>query len=265
MRRLGLVIVALALAGLVSSGAWAQSAKFDAEWSNVIKSVKATIVSSGSATCSINGGGDTTADPCVTAEATIATIHVPQQKDLLIGVSAQIGLVTLTQARGKKGVGIAEFGQASAEGSVTVRLELHDADSSHLIQLAAPGPVIFAKRLQELKVSSDTDTDVIVSLKLATTAAHHFNFLGIDLPQGTYDVVAVFDLSAMVAVVGLDAIAEAEVILGPRMVTAQEVRAVRGGLDNLPECNDGFDNDDDGKIDLADPDCTDSLDNDESS
>jgi hypothetical protein len=48
-----------------------------------------------------------------------------------------------------------------------------------------------------------------------------------------YDVVAVFDLSAWVAIVGEDAAAEAEVVLGPRMVTAQEVRAAKGSLTPL--------------------------------
>ena len=143
-----------------------------------------------------------------------------------------------------------------------------------MVQTAAPGAVIFAARLQELKVavtfsdSSELST-VTVSLLLDTTTANHFNFIGVDLPQGNYDIVAVFDLSAFVAIVGEDAIAEAEVILGPRMVTAQEVRAVRGGLTKFTttECSDGIDNDDDGFIDFAgsDPECTDSVDNDESS
>ncbi len=65
---------------------------------------------------------------------------------------------------------------------------------------------------------------------LDTTAAHHFNFIDVALEQGFYDVVVVFDLSAFVAIVGADAIARAKVILGPRMVTAQEVRAVKGQL-----------------------------------
>ena len=104
-----------------------------------------------------------------------------------------------------------------------------------MVQIAAPGPVTFASRLQELKVDvTDTDTDflteVTVSLLLDTTAAHHFNFIGVDLDQGVYDVVAVFDLSAWVAIVGEDAIAEAKVTLGPRMVTVQEVRAAKDSL-----------------------------------
>jgi len=73
-------------------------------------------------------------------------------------------------------------------------------------------------------------TEVIVSLLLQTTAAHHFNFIGVDLDQGVYDVVAIFNLSAWVAIVGEDAIAEAIVTLGPRMVTAKEVRTAKNTL-----------------------------------
>jgi len=72
--------------------------------------------------------------------------------------------------------------------------------------------------------------------------------------------------------VGLETIATAKVILGPRMVTAQEVRAVKGsliGYEVLPQCSDGVDNDGDGAIDYddgnGDPDCDSDADTDESS
>jgi hypothetical protein len=45
--------------------------------------------------------------------------------------------------------------------------------------------------------------------------------------------VAVFDLSAWVDIVGEDAMANAKVTLGPRMVTAQEVRAAKDELEAL--------------------------------
>lgn len=240
MRKLGLAIAALALAGLVSSGAWAQSAKFDATWSNDVIFVKAAIADPAvTATCTSSDGhtgAGSEANPCILAEALMATLHVAQQKDLLIGVSAQIGLITFTKAKGKGG-SETQVGEALASAGVTVTLELRDAEGN-LVQVAAPGPVIFALRLQELKVgvtfsSTEFLSTVTVSLLLDTTAAHHFNFLGVDLDQGVYDVVAVFNLSAFVAIVGEDAIAEAEVILGPRMVTAQEVRAVKGSIDPL--------------------------------
>lgn len=237
--KIGKIIVASLLAtGLMASGAFAQSAKFAASWDDDVKVVDARIASGGAAACFGDGSGSgTSGDPCVLAEALLTTLDVAQQKDLLIGVSAQIGLVTFTQAKGKNSD--PTIGSALASASVAVTLELRDPGTGGVIQVAAPGPVIFAARLQELKVDVkggdplDPPTEVIISLLLDTTAAHHFNFLGVDLDQGFYDVVAVFDLSAFVAIVGEDAIAEAKVTLGPRMVTAQEVRAVRGALDPL--------------------------------
>ena len=249
MKRIFISIV-LATA-MFSVGAMAQSAKFAAGWETTVVSVKAEIVDGDSAaTCSgsgITGGAGTLGDPCVISEVTLTTLDVAQQKDLLIGVSAQIGLVTFTQAKGKhSGDGTATEGSATASAGIDVTLELRDSNGA-VVQIAAPGAVTFASRLQELKVNVpecevtiedlattyEADCEVLVSLLLNTTGAHHFNFIGVDLDQGVYDVVAVFDLSAFVDIVGEDAAANAEVVLGPRMVTAQEVRAAKGALEEL--------------------------------
>jgi hypothetical protein len=232
MKRL-LICIVLASA-MFSVTAMAQSSKFDASWNNTVKMVHAYVDSDTASACFGDGTGTGTAgDPCILAEALMATLDVAQQKDLLIGVSAQIGLHTFTQAKGKSSD--PSLGSATASGSVVVTLELREAGTDNVVQTAAPGPVTFAARLQELKVDvSDSDTEnlteVTVSLLLETTAAHHFNFIGVDLDQGVYDVVAVFDLSAWVAIVGEDAAARAKVTLGPRMVTVQEVRAAKGSL-----------------------------------
>jgi hypothetical protein len=232
MKRL-LICIVLASA-MFSVTAMAQSSKFDASWNNTVKMVHAYVDSDTASACLGDGTGTGTAgDPCILAEALMATLDVAQQKDLLIGVSAQIGLHTFTQAKGKSSD--PSLGSATASGSVVVTLELREAGTDNVVQTAAPGPVTFAARLQELKVDvSDSDTEnlteVTVSLLLETTAAHHFNFIGVDLDQGVYDVVAVFDLSAWVAIVGEDAAARAKVTLGPRMVTVQEVRAAKGSL-----------------------------------
>ena len=238
MKRI-LISVVLASA-MFSVGAMAQSSKFDASWSNDVKMVHAYVDSDTASACLGDGTGDGTGGdggaPCVLAEALMATLDVAQHKDLLIGVSGQIGLHTFTQAKGKNTD--PALGSATASGSVVVTLELREANglgTGALVQTAAPGPVTFASRLQTLTVDvTDTDTEnlteVTVSLLLDTTAAHHFNFIGVDLDQGVYDVVAVFDLSAWVAIVGEDAIAEAKVTLGPRMVTVQEVRAAKDSL-----------------------------------
>jgi hypothetical protein len=247
------LIAIVAAAAVISGPVMAQASKFDASWDTTTVSVKAEIADPATvATCTNEDSGTgTRADPCVLAETTIATLDVAQQKDLLIGVSGQIGLVTFTQAKGKHANdGTVTEGSATAGAGVNVTVMLKDADSGETVQTAAPGPVTFAARIQELKVSVpecsvpldldgsgtvayDADCEVLVSLMLNTTAAHHFNFIGVDLDQGTYDVVAQFDLSAFVAIVGEDAAAEAEVVLGPRMVTVQEVRAAKGSLTPL--------------------------------
>ncbi|HSF94350.1 MAG TPA: hypothetical protein VLA52_04925 [Thermohalobaculum sp.] len=247
MKFLTSVTAAAALA-LLATGASAQSAKFDASWSDTAVSAHAKAEwvgdnTTGGPTCVEGSGLGTIADPCLAYNAamTVASLHVAQQKDLLIGVSAEITILTLTQAKGKSDT--VALGQALAEAGVKVSLELRDADGNSggtgaLAQVAAPGEVTFAARTQELKVGvTDTDTDflteVIVSLKLETTAAHHFNFLGVDLDQGDYDVVANFNLSALAGVLGESAVAEAMVVVNKRMVTVQEVRAAKDSLTAL--------------------------------
>ncbi len=266
MKKLALLLAAAAMVAFAGS-AMAQSAKFAAGWSNDVKFVQAVEADPNTTPTCTNS--DNTA-ACFIAEVLLTTIDVPQWKDLLIGVSAQIGLVTFTEAKGKSTD--TSLASATAEAGVDVTLELREATGSGtgtLVQYAAPGKVTFASRMQVLKVGvTDSDPDnlttVTVSLLLDTTAAHHFNFIGVDLDQGDYDVVAVFDLSAFAEVVGEDSLAEARVILGPRMVTVQEVRAVRGSLDAVTQCNDNIDNDLDGKIDFGDdPGCTSLDDNDE--
>ena len=75
-----------------------------------------------------------------------------------------------------------------------------------------------------------------VALGLDTTAAHHFNFIADDMTSGYYDVVACYDLTALAEVSGLDIDAETaamtKVVLGPRIVTVQEVHATKDGIIN---------------------------------
>lgn len=216
MKKLGLILAAAAMVAFAGS-AMAQSAKFSATWSD-----DEVLVSHTDGT----GAADTA------RELDIATIHVASQKDLLIGVSAEIAIVTFTEVKGKGGDGKVS---SKAEGSVDVTLALHNVLDNpahdHLANddLAVPGAVTLAARLQELSLTNLNIEDITIGLKLATKAAHHFNFLGIDLEQGTYDVIAVFDLSAFTVVCG-NCAADAEVVLDKRVLTVQEVRAVRGGI-----------------------------------
>lgn len=167
---LGLAAVAALAIGFASSGAQAQSSKFAATYSDTTKFVKAEISSDGDGIVtgpfctgsSGKSGVGSEASPCILAVAQLATIDVAQQKDLLIGVSAQIGLVTFTQAKGKS-ADSPTLGSATAEGAVAVTLAIFnegdDPFTATPVQVAAPGPVIFASRLQELKVGVNADLE----------------------------------------------------------------------------------------------------------
>ena len=76
---------------------------------------------------------------------TLATIKVPQGKELLIGVSAEIGLVTDTSVKGKNGGGARAI--AGGEAYVTVFAVPRDGGDS---VKAAPGKIMLSKRVQEL-------------------------------------------------------------------------------------------------------------------
>lgn len=209
---------------------------------------------------------------------TLATIKVPQDKELLIGLSAEIALVTYGAVKGKSG-GTAKA-IADAEAFVTifaVPTGTYDEKTNPAGSItAAPGKIMLSKRVQELgatlggviqkcevtcdpifeeEVVIDVDCKAIIieedcevteeqiSLLLATTAAHHFNFVLADMDQGEYDIVAVFSTGADAEVDICDykedcmkdpdgtvsASAKAKAVINKTMLTVQEVRAVKDG------------------------------------
>jgi len=155
---------------------------------------------------------------------TLATIKVPQDKELLVGVSAEIGLGTYGEVKGKNGGSAKAI--ADAEAYVTV-FAIPKAGGP--ILTAAPGLIMLSKRVQELSatlggviqsctdsITEDTDgdgiadavdgtidiaseclvTDEAIGLLQDTTAAHHFNFVLPNMTQGEYDIKAVFTTGA---------------------------------------------------------------------
>jgi len=200
---------------------------------------------------------------------TLATIKVPQGKELLIGVSAEIGLVTDTSVKGKNG-GAA---RAIAGGEAYVTVFAVPRDGGNSVE-AAPGKIMLSKRVQELDATLggviqscqvacglDTTTNEIVceniviaedcevtdeeiGLLLSTTAAHHFNFLLPNMNQGVYDIKAVFTTGARAEVDICDAgepcsndpegtvaaSAAATAVINKTMLTVQQVRAAKGSL-----------------------------------
>jgi hypothetical protein len=161
---------------------------------------------------------------------TIATIKVPQDKELLVGVSAEIGLVTMTSVKGKNGGSAKSIADASAMVDIFA-VRVGGGANYH----AAPGQLILSKRVQELDATlggviqscEDTTggvdgegirpgengylatpdgkidiasecsvTDEEIGLLLDTTAAHHFNFVLPNMDQGEYEIQAVFTTGA---------------------------------------------------------------------
>lgn len=232
MRKLGLVIAAAALVGLFAGSAnAAPSSKFTALFTTTVLMVDSS-----------QSGGDGI-DTDDTFVEHVATVKVPQKKDLLIGVSIQTGIDTTTKVKGKNGGG----GTAQATGDIGVVVLVGGVP-------AAPGLVTFDSRTQRLSavlggvIESCTDlngdgtidvatecvvTDEEIELMLSTAGAHHFNFLAPNLVSGTHEVKVVITLmtaatTLQTVIAGVDTggfnSASATAIIGPRMVTIQTVR-----------------------------------------
>jgi hypothetical protein len=274
MKKLMCALTGICIVSLVAGSAMAgpPSAKFAATWSTKSALKSAVIIT------------DVQADTGVIVDSntgfTLATIKVPQGKELLVGVSAEIGLVTDTSVKGKNG-GTARA-IADAEAFVTEFAVPRDGGDSIP---AAPGTIMLSRRVQELGATlggviqscavTCVEEDVIegdivvgstivcedivivedcevtdeeISLLQNTTAAHHFNFVLPNMDQGVYDIKAVFTTGARAEVDICDfdeacmydaegtvsGSAEAIAIINKTMVTVQQVRAAKGGL-NLSE------------------------------
>ena len=279
MKKLICVLTGICLVSFVAGSALAgpPSAKFAATWSTKPALRSAVIIT------------EAKVDKVMVDDNTgytLATIKVPQDKELLIGVSAEIGLLTDTSVKGKNGGAARAI--AGAEAYVTVFAVPKDGGNS---EEAAPGQIMLSERVQELgatlggviqscAVTCTTDfvdlepegdldgipdtyvttcdditiaedcivTDEEISLLQDTTAAHHFNFVLPNMDQGVYDIKAVFTTGARAEVDICDqgeecmydpegtvsGSAEAIAIINKTMVTVQQVRAAKDGL-NLSE------------------------------
>jgi hypothetical protein len=261
MRRSIIFISLLMIAG----SAMAQSSKFAATYDTDTVMVDAH-AGPGISLCGVfNGVTHCAQNPPPVAEVDMAQLHVAQWKEILGTVSAQVELLTFTKVKGKNEGGTTT---AIAEGTMragmivapegespdcAVAFGVYDEGGDNLF--APPGPVTFASRVQELSIAVDLDVvgsipgycdeqciednlgiegSVTVALGLDTTAAHSFQFIAENLDSGDYDVVACYDLSAFAYVSGVDLDADSEayskVVLGPRIITAQEVRATKTGI-----------------------------------
>jgi len=188
----------------------------------------------------------------------LAKIKPPGNKDLLIGVSGVINIVTDTTVRASNKNG---KDTASAEGTVNVEVRYAVTEDGEVPDdvcsdgdIAAPGQVTFASRRQELSVELDLDIcnatgcgeDVTgfnitgfveIGLLIDTTAAHHFNFVvpTEDLPpigSESLAVVACYigEGETIITDADGDSSAGAFVAVHARMVTVQAVQSVNGDL-----------------------------------
>lgn len=136
MKKLLCVVAGICLVCFVAGSAIAgqPSAKFAATWSTVPALASVAVIPD---TETISVGPRT--------GYTLATIKVPQDKELLVGVSAEIVLVTDTSVKGKEGGAAKAI--AGAEAYVTVIAVPRDGGDS---QTAEPGLIMLSKRVQEL-------------------------------------------------------------------------------------------------------------------
>ena len=261
-----LLIAAVAAATVVSANAYAApSAKFAAVWNENPVVVQANACAETTNLPAYCEDGALSSDSAAARE--MATIKIPQSKELLVGVSAQVELFTETLVKGKRGS--YSRAVAFAEGNVALV-----ACSEEACYRSKPGGVVLSSRQQELSailagiiesctfdptpnsagdISFDLSdcqvADEEIKLALTTMAAHHYNFVFPNLPQGEYKVIARFmtraraeaeancpvdESGALVNPYCLDgdgsAGAKATAIIGKTMVTIQEVRAVNGTL-----------------------------------
>ena len=232
------MLAAAAVAAFTSSAAVAQNAEFAAVY-DMDEVMIASVHTDGQG----NYG----------AEMDLATIHLASQKEMLITVSGVVNLVTMTEAKGRNKAGQST---AIAEGGVGLHVAVAPTgtDRAEACAMEAyrviPGYITLASRTQQLTVDVDLDVvgeledcdeqciadslgidgSVTVALGLDTTAAHSFQFLGVDYTAGDYDVIACFDLSSAAYVLEGEGSANAMVALGHRILTVQEVRAVKNSI-----------------------------------
>jgi len=136
MKKLLCVVAGICLVCFVGGSALAgqPSAKFAATWSTVPALASVAVIPD---TENISVGPR--------AGYTLATIKVPQDKELLVGVSAEIGLVTDTSVKGKESGAAKAI--AGAKAYVTVFAVPRDGGP---ILEAAPGQIMLSSRVQEL-------------------------------------------------------------------------------------------------------------------
>ena len=219
MKLKNLFLITSIASAIVSASVFAgPSAKFAATWNTTSPNIVSMAVIT-----------DATADAWELDENDgyqLTTIKVPQGKELLVGISAEIGLTTDTSVKGKNG----GSATAIADGSAWVIVTATPVGGGDPVE-AAPGAVMLSSRIQVLEatlggvIEECTDTtggtdpgglnpgdpgyiptpdgtidvalECVVSseeigLMQDTLASHHFNFILPDMDTGEYSIKAHF-------------------------------------------------------------------------
>ena len=168
------------------------------------------------------------------------TIKTPNQKDLIIGVSAEVGLLTDTLVRSKNAVSDTSMATAGVEIRVLI-------DGN----LALPGTVTFGRRTQTLTAKFQGIIDgcltnvngIIVidplcvqpeelQLILDTMNANHFNFIAADLEAGVHSVAVQARITAGGS--AQEGSYKARGLIGLGSLTVEEVRFIKDEDIELP-------------------------------
>jgi hypothetical protein len=169
-------------------------------------------------------------------------LKTPNQKDLFIGVSLEVGLLTDTLVRSKNGV----TDTSSASAGVEVQVLIDGVP-------ALPGKVVFGRRTQTLSatfqglidgcLTLNTNTGSIVidtncvtpeslGLVLDTMNANSFNFVVADLVAGVHVIQAQARLNLGASAQAGSARARA--LIGNGSLTVEQVRMIRNEDISLP-------------------------------
>jgi len=228
-----------------SVAAFAQSAKFAAVYSE-----EPVIAESEAEASSVLGESDFGWGIDLHGAVLLASMKMPQGKEILAGISTESLILLETYVKGKNG----GSGIAAGYGRVEANVFAFNTDTHHFYRPVPNGRIIFNARYQQLNATlggviescADTNEDGTIDVATECTvepeeiglltkneSANHFNVVFVDLPQGNYKIYAFFTvLSTSVAGTEdeAEAYAHSKVILGDRIVTLQEVRAVKDAI-----------------------------------
>jgi hypothetical protein len=169
------------------------------------------------------------------------TLKTPNQKDVFVGVSLEVGLLTDTLVRSRNG----KDDTSIASAAVQVRVLIDDNE-------ALPGVVVFGRRTQTLTATFQgiidgclavtTNGTVVIDpdcvlpeelqLILETMNANTFNFIQADLLAGVHNIQVQARLNLGASAEAGSASARA--LIGNGSVTVESVRMIRGEDIELP-------------------------------